>query len=43
MFGNEANEGFIDPLAKPLDINSMNEKFVTVFGEMAEGVGIDPE
>ena len=32
----QPNQRFVDALAKPLDVDSMNEEFVTMFGELAE-------
>ena len=43
MFGDQLNERLIDPLAKALDIDAVNEEFVAVLGQVAQRVSVDAE
>ena len=43
VLGDESDEIFVDPLAKPLDVDAMNEKFVAALGQTAQRVGVDAE
>ena len=43
MFGDQLNERLIDPLAKALDVDAVNEEFVAVLGQVAQRVSVDAE
>ena len=40
MPGDQPNQRLVDPLAKPLDVDAVNEEFVAPLGQAAQCVGV---